>query len=149
MSEFVYLVGPISGLSYAEATEWRVYAAAKLAEYGVTALDPMRDKAFLEGERILGNNYSHTLARPKGITVRDRNDVFRADAILANFLTAKKCSCGSPIEFGWADAKQKTVVMVTSEDNPFNHAMMREIAGFVVDDLDEGIDVVLSVLGKL
>jgi predicted small integral membrane protein len=45
----VYLAGPIAGLSYKGATDWRDQAIASLAEAGIRGLSPMRAKEYLRG----------------------------------------------------------------------------------------------------
>ena len=44
----VYLAGPITGLTYDGATDWRAYAKARLAKFGIQAVSPMRAKEFLK-----------------------------------------------------------------------------------------------------
>jgi hypothetical protein len=46
----VYLAGPISGLNYDGATEWRIGFAGALAEVGIKGLSPMRAKEYLRDQ---------------------------------------------------------------------------------------------------
>jgi len=88
----VYLAGPISGQSYAGATNWRKDAAADLADVAV-CLDPMRGKGYLRGERGIKDQYSeYTMSRAQGIVARDRWDVSRCDVVLMNLLGSTKVS---------------------------------------------------------
>lgn len=145
-----YLAGPITHLEYEDAVDWRAYATRELAKTGIMGLCPMRAKQYLRSiGRLEQSSYlEHPLCTDDGITTRDRNDVRNCDVVLANFLTASSMvSCGTPIEFGWADAWRKPVVMVMQlEGNPFDHGMMRSIAGFRVETLDEGLDIVKAIL---
>ena len=70
----------------------------------------------------------------------------RCDMVLMNLLGATKVSIGSMIELGWADAFRKPVVLVIEEGNCHMHAIVQEIAGFIVPTLDQGIEVVKSIL---
>jgi len=46
----VYLAGPITGLSYEKAVDWRRYAQIVLLEEGdIVAVSPMRSKDYLFG----------------------------------------------------------------------------------------------------
>lgn len=149
MDKTCYLIGPITGLNYNDCTDWREYAKKRLKKYGIKGIDPMRGKHYLANETSVKDQYTEeVLACQKGITARDRFDTKSASVCLANFLGAEKVSVGSCIEFGWADAFRNPVVMVLEkEGNPHDHSMMREIAGFILHDLDEAINVVIAILG--
>tara|TARA_Y100000310_G_scaffold336580_1_gene421526 strand:- start:656 stop:1114 length:459 start_codon:yes stop_codon:yes gene_type:complete len=144
----VYLAGPINHQTYDESIGWRAEAEDQLAHYGIEALSPLRGKEWLKDVGVILDSYENTpLTSQRGITTRDRFDVQSSDVVLANFLGAKLASCGTPIEFGWADANDIPVVMVMeSEGNPFDHPMMREIAGFRVETLDAGLLIVRALL---
>jgi nucleoside 2-deoxyribosyltransferase len=73
-------------------------------------------------------------------------DVMRCDMILVNFLGASKVSIGSVMEIGWADAWRKPIIVVMEKDNVHSHAMIREVAGYIVSNLDEAIKIVIAVL---
>lgn len=147
MRDFLlYCAGPISGVSYGESTDWREYVAQKLPSH-IKAVSPMRGKKYLAGESKVKDAYEeHPLSCQKGITCRDRMDVMRCDMILVNFLGAKSVSIGSVMEIAWADAWRKPIVIVMERDNVHWHAMVREVSGFIVSDLDEAIKIVNAVL---
>jgi nucleoside 2-deoxyribosyltransferase len=92
----VYLAGPIGGLSYNEATNWRDQAATDLAPFGIKCLSPMRGKDYLREEAILkGTGYDDTLlSNNRAIVTRDRMDVTNCDALLMNLLGAPQVSIG-------------------------------------------------------
>ncbi len=158
-SKTVYLAGPITGLSYSEARNtWRHEIASLLPEH-IFPLSPMRNKDFLEDQSVLAgdpNMYpEHSLATPSGIVTRDRNDVRNCDAVVACFLGAMdRVSIGTCLEFGWADAFRKPIVMVI-EDGPavaggdvniHLHAFLTEIAGYRVPTLEEAAHLVTHLL---
>ncbi len=144
----VYLAGPIKGLSYAGATDWRTHAAGLLHIGGIVALSPMRHKAYLRPEQDIADAYPLSpLSSQRGITTRDRFDVLRCDVVLANLLGAEAVSIGTMIELGWADAARKPVVLVMEpEGNPHDHAMVRELAGFRVPTLNDGLEIVTALV---
>lgn len=142
----VYLCGPISGQSYSEATDWRTYVAEKLHE-SIQPLSPMRHKDYLSHETSIGDQYDeHIMSTQRAITARDRFDTFRADILISNFLDAKKASIGSVIELGWADAKRIPIIVVMEEGNIHDHAMVRELASWIVPTLDEAVMIANRVL---
>jgi nucleoside 2-deoxyribosyltransferase len=145
---FVYLAGPIAGLTYDESVDWRQYVETNIAK-GIRTLSPMRFKKYLRSEVPFknGDDYEqHPLGSRSGITARDRFDVMRSDLILANFLGAEIASIGTCIEIGWADMLRKPIVAVMDERNIHWHPIIRECAGFIVPTLDEAISVVKGVL---
>lgn len=143
----VYLAGPISGLSYAGATDWRAYVHEEMPSW-IKVLSPMRNKDYLGTEAAISDAYESTLlSNQSAITNRDRFDVRRSDMILANFLGATKVSIGTCIELGWADAFGTPVVMAIEDNsNLHDHAIVREIAGWRANNLDDAIAIVKAVL---
>lgn len=147
MKEFLlYCAGPITGVSYGESTDWREYVASKLPPY-IRAISPMRGKKYLKNEKAIKDSYEeHPLSSQKGITCRDRMDVIRCNMILINFLGASKVSISSVMEIAWADAWRKPIVVVMEKDNIHSHAMIREVSGFIVSNLDDAISIATAVL---
>lgn len=162
MKKRVYLAGPISGLSYEGATNgWRRTFTEALAGSGIECMSPMRGKQFLAGREKLGHSpaefadYQNAIASAPGIVCRDRNDVMTCNAMVACFLGAEKVSIGTCIEFGWADAFRKPIVMVIEKPdlrfplkqvNPHEHAMLLQMAGYVVYDLETAAEIVAFLL---
>lgn len=147
----VYLAGPITGLTWEEATGWRQYMTLELKPHGITCYSPLRFKTFLShlnGNKIADSYAPETsvLATPHGITMRDRWDATRCDVLFVNFLGAKQVSIGTVLEVSWADSKRVPIVIAMEEDNIHNHSMIKQCAGFVVPTLREGIDVVVALL---
>ena len=154
MMKSVYLAGPITGLTYDEGQDWRVDVACALSDLGITAYSPLRAKNYLRAIGVLDNAGSadsaylglNPLSEPKGITTRDRFDCMGKDMVLANFLGATQVSIGTCIELGWADAARVPIVAVMEEDNLHRHAMVNEVAGFIVTTLEEAVGVIQAVL---
>ena len=148
MREYLlYAAGPIRGVSYDECTDWRKYVAKRLPKY-IKLLSPMRAKEYLAHEKSIAFSYEDKpLSSSRGIVCRDRFDVQRCDAILVNLLGAKKVSIGSVGEIFWADVWRKPIILVIEKrGNVHEHAMVRELSGFIVDNLDEAIKIAIAVL---
>lgn len=150
MEFLLYLAGPIHGLSYAGANDWRRYVASRLPPH-IIPVSPMRSKEFLNGVEELdaqqhAQRYAHPIATPRGITVRDFFDVERCHMILINLIGAKKVTIGTMQEMGAAHILRKPMVVAMEEGNIHDHKMVRELAGFQVVTLDEAIDIVITVL---
>lgn len=146
---YVYLAGPISGLSYGGCTDWRQYACEALSSVGIIGVSPLRAKDYLKNETAIGDSYEQSvLSCARGITTRDRFDCVRADLLLVNLLGAERVSIGTMMEIAWADLSRIPVVLVIEpEKNVHDHAMVRECVGFRVQTLDEGLNVVKAILG--
>lgn len=146
VSEYlIYLAGPITGLTYDGATDWREYVRSRLP-YPVVGLSPMRGKAELRGARLIRNSYSDPLKSGKGITGRDRFDVARSTAVLMNLLGARQVSIGTMLEDGWTDAYRKPLILALRDGDIHDHAMLREVATYVVDDLDRAVELVVKLV---
>ena len=61
-------------------------------------------------------------------------------------MNERRPSWGTSIEIGWASAHDKPIVLVTDDANLATHPLVRESVGWIVPDLDTGIQVVNSVL---
>lgn len=153
----VYLAGPISGLDFNGATDWREYAVTWLDNRGIKGLSPMRAKEYLAAvESDVGfsatcEEYGHIspLSSPRGIMTRDRFDATRCDVLLVNLLGAKKVSVGTVMELAWADLKRTPIVVAIEPDgsNVHEHAMVNEAIGFRFPTLEAALVGVRAVLG--
>lgn len=145
----VYLAGPITGLSYGGATSWREEAITELAKHGIVGLSPLRAKDYLLNETKLADEYDVVMSTGRGITTRDRFDCTRADLVLVNLLGADRVSIGTVMELAWADLSRTPIVLcIDDEENPHEHAMIREVVGWRVNSVQAAIDVVIATLGQ-
>ena len=150
-TKLVYLAGPITGLNYEGATDWRDYARGKLATHGIIGVSPMRAKEFLRKLKEMPSDGrakdEHGLGVPKGFVTRDRLDVSRCDAVLMNLKGAKDRSIGTMVEIGWADTYRKPIVLVMEpEGNVHEHGFVRELTQYQVTELDRGIETLAAIL---
>jgi nucleoside 2-deoxyribosyltransferase len=144
----VYLAGPITGQTFDGCTDWRQFAIKELGAVGITGLSPMRAKDYLKNESFVGDEYQDTvLSSSRGIITRDRWDTTRCDLILVNFLGAERVSIGTVMEMAWADAcRTPSIVVMKSEGDLHDHSMLREVTGFRVETLEEGLEVAKAIL---
>lgn len=139
MKHYVYLAGPIAGLSYGAATDWRGLVSSDLNSDKVECLSPMRGKAFLKETQVLSaGGYQHNaMSTDKGINRRDFFDCTRADCVLINFLGAQKVSIGTVMEVAWAFQARKPVVCVMEPGNVHEHCMINDCITYKVGTLEE------------
>lgn len=138
----IYLAGPITGLTYGDAESWRHYVDTQSC-FGLTMLDPLRGKEFLDDDRVIDEkvyNMKRTVLTDEFIGTRDAWDVSRADAIFINLLGADKISVGTVLELGMGYAWGKPLfVCIEDEGNPHDHCMSRCYTDLRFNDLDQGI----------
>lgn len=146
---YVYLAGPISGLSWEEATGWRDYAKKNFLPH-VVGLSPLRGKEYLASEQAIGKTYPKTLmSNSRAINSRDRFDTRRADLVLMNLLGCKTVTVGTMIEVGWANMAGVPIVLVMeASGNVHEHPMVRECAGFFAETVEDGVALVNAVLSR-
>lgn len=147
MKPTVYLAGPITGHTYAESVDWRDYARSRLLNEGIIGLSPMRGKEYLAKHDRMDDTYQdeHPLSKPAGIVTRDRQDCTYADAVIVNLAGAERVSIGTMMELGWADANQVPIILVHEPGGIHDHAMVRQVAGFLCESLDEALDVAIAM----
>lgn len=141
----VYLAGPIKGLTFAQATEWRVKASIHLATLGILTIDPV-ERELSNYKGVIGCSADGLMSSQRAIVTKDRRYVEQADAVLAYLDGAKAVSIGTCVEFGWADAHRKPIVTVMGQTDVHNHSFIRELSGWVVPTLDEALYVLHELL---
>lgn len=147
----VYLAGPISGLTYDGAEDWRTTARQELASHQIKAVSPLRGKDYLRGIPALtadcaGYGALNCMSSPRRIMTRDRYDATRCDALLVNLLGAERVSIGTVMEIAWADQCRIPIIVAMEESgNVHEHAMITEAIGFRVPTLAEAIHVIKAI----
>lgn len=152
----VYLAGPIAGLNYGEATNWREQVKKELAKSNINGYSPMRAKQYLSNVKnfskqplIEGDPYKQLspLSSIQGIIGRDSFDVISSDLILVNFIGAKSISIGTAWEIGLAFGHSKPVVVaIEDEGNPNDHGLCIGSCRFRTNTLESAIHLTKSIL---
>jgi len=143
----VYLAGPISGIDFEEGEGWRQEAINYLSVRDIDCFSPLRKKDYLKGEGHLSGTFDKwPLSTQRGIYARDRFDCHRADLVLVNLLKAKIVSIGTCLEIAWAAQNNTSIVLIMEENNIHTHPMIFEACPFIVESLDDGLELVCSIL---
>lgn len=153
MKPKVYLAGPIKGLNFNEATEWRIEAQQALAEMGIDGMSPMRAKDYLKAHANVGGDAlkdayaEYPLSTMKAILSRDFNDCTKSAVVIMYLKGAKAVSIGSVMEVAWAHASRVPVILVMEkEENIHEHGLLTEACNFRVETLKEALFVTRAVL---
>lgn len=171
----VYLSGPIAGLTYKEARYgWRQTFINGLAP-GIVGLSPMRHEGHLaevRGALEPAGQIDHFFSGSRIIVEKDRLDIERSDIVLVNLLGATKVSIGTVAEIGMATVLGKKIVLVMEDrgtvyhgktdingtkvlysdsdwgDNIHEHPFVTEVASLRLNNLDDAIYAVNSLLSE-
>lgn len=146
---FVYLAGPILDCTQGEANDWRRNVAGVLTQHSIVGVSPLRC------EPIIGETYTAQYEDPRFGTARaimNKNmlDVQKCDMVLAYLpkpRPGRKQSWGTIIEVAWAKAMGKASIVVTDDPEVVAHPVLNACAGWVLPTLEDGLDVVIGVLG--
>jgi nucleoside 2-deoxyribosyltransferase len=132
----VYLAGPISGLTYTQATEWREWAKTMLAEYGMEGLSPFdQHNAPVDKDQPLDAWFEEQIGMDTLSVVQgDLNMVDKSTVLLMNLSDANRASLGSMAELGYAYAKGKYIVTVSDEVH-HNHPFVTHLSHTIVPTL--------------
>lgn len=149
MKKTVYLAGPIAGCDIGEANDWRRSVRSLLEPYNIEGISPLRC------EPITGPRYLPEYADPKFGTARaiaSKNvfDVRHCDMTLCYLpreLNERRPSYGTIIELAWAHIIGKPTILVSDDPYVRRHPVIQACAGWQLDTLDDGIEVVVGVLG--
>jgi hypothetical protein len=147
---YVYLCGPITGLSYQAARYgWRK-TIADMLDPSIGVLSPMRQEGHLSEVQAINHNPTNdrTLHTQRGIVRKDKLDVRRSTIVVANFLDAKVVSQGSLIELGWADMADKDIMLIMEKDgsNVHDRFFARDLASYRVDSVEEAAHTINALL---
>lgn len=146
----VYLAGPIAGLTYDGAQNWRSLVAESLNSDRVETLTPMRGKKFLkEVGDISTGAYTDVVANSKGVTRRDFNDTVTSSCLFVNLLNAKRVSIGTVMEIAWAFQARVPSIVVMEEGNVHRHLMLEEASHYIVPTLEAGVRLAKLLLNEV
>jgi hypothetical protein len=148
----VYLCGPIAGLTYDEANDWRQRFVAEIATWSwpIKALSPLR---YREELRLAGRlqgavplELKGVINTPRGAALRDELDVRRCQFLFANFIGATKISQFSLAEIGMARGLRKTIIAVMEPDNIHHHRVMDHWLDYIEADLESGLTLLKHLI---
>jgi hypothetical protein len=145
----IYLSGPMTGKTMAEALDWRRHAAEALTDAGFNVLDPLRglSAVYKPNDILGGTSGEHELGMLNhSWFMRDKFDVMQADILLVNLCGASKVSIGTVMEIAWAFIKGTYIIIAIEPegDNPHHHIFVNECACKLTDTPKDGVDYILT-----
>lgn len=142
----IYLAGPVTGLTYEEASAWRIEFSS-LLPLQMVALNPIGSETHLiSAEVIPASSPGHPISNARSLVAKCRHMVQSCDVLVANLLGAKQMSPGTVVEIGWADCLRKPILLIMeNEGNPHDRPLVTELAGWRVQSLPDALQVIRGV----
>jgi len=148
---YVYLAGPITGLTLQDASAWREdeNLINSLAKHGYEVLTALRDKEHLHAYdgKVLPARYSDE--EEESEVFLDLNDINDSRVVLANMHGASRVSVGTAWEMGYAYAKGIPVIAVVDAGSVYDHLFVNQTAYRVVPSLFEAVYELAILAPKL
>jgi len=147
----IYLAGPITGLTFGGATEWReeVMRRVTMEVLPFDCFSPLRGKAYLKQERGAIKDVERLdslLSSSAKILFRDSHDVRTADAMLVNLLGADKVSIGTVMEIAWAYEHRVPTILMMEAGNIHDHRMIVAACPYIAPNVDTAMFMLKQIL---
>ena len=141
----VYAAGPMTGMTYEQASVWRWELDKLLKPCGIKLLSPTRSTshryATAEYPKVHSQNDGPMFTN-RGVTRRDRFDVKSSDAVVFNVKGMKTAAMGTLIELGWATAYDKPTIMIMEPGGFHEHAMVNDLVDYRVHTVEAAAEIV-------
>lgn len=142
----VYLAGPITGCDRDEANDWRLYVSLALAPALIQGISPLRCEPLI-GERYRPHYADPKFGRANAIASKNVFDVKACDMMLAYLPQQDWPSVGTIWELGIAVGERKPTIVVCQCPRLAEHPVIQAASNWLLDDLDDAVEVILGVLG--
>jgi len=132
--QYVYLAGPMEGLTIEQMSAWRNYAAEKLALREIATLDPARRLSYHDQKDL-----SYAASR---VVKHDLQDIHYSSVILADLRDSSPGrKWGTVCELAHSHTKNKVIIVITDEGQ-FKHPFIEFYATEIHHSLDDAIEAV-------
>lgn len=151
---YVYLAGPMTGLSHEEADGWRSDPSllGALEKHGWKPLSPTDAvaKPWLKekyAENVMPSRVHHATEQQE--IALDLWQIHCASAVLANLGEAETVSIGTVCEIAYAFAWDRPVIVIDEDGSLHDHMFIRQFAAVTVPTLLEGVGELIKIGTKL
>ena len=150
MKKYIYLAGPIAGLTEEEATEWRAEVRENLP-HGIIGISPLRCEPLKEGMVYTDDGATDEMwSDPRAINAKNWLDTESADLVLAYLpkeMNDRRPSIGTIIEIGWAIGLKKPLIVVSDDKQVMEHPLIECNAAWRLDNLEDAVEVIIGLFG--
>jgi nucleoside 2-deoxyribosyltransferase len=152
----VYLAGPITGSTQAQAHDWREDMRCLLRRAGecFEGVSPLRCEPLPDDYKRYGYDYEDPrFGTPTAIAAKNRYDVKRCDVMVAYFPQKYTVDIGHPSigtlqELGWSVEAGTPRIVVTDLEYISNNAVIRATCPWVFGEetgFQEAVDVIAGI----
>ena len=150
MKKYIYLAGPIAGLTEEEATTWRHDVNFMLPD-NIIGISPLRCEPVKPGMMYTSPGAVDKMwSDPRAINAKNWLDTESADLVLAYLpkeMNDKRPSIGTIIEIGWTLGLKKPLIVVSDDKQLLNHPLIECNAAWRLDNLDDAVEVIIGLFG--
>ena len=117
MNRFVYLAGPVLGMTESMANDWRRKVADKLRPHGIIGISPLRCEP-IHGPTYEAGYPDERFGTARAIMAKNMFDVKTCDMVLAYIphpFQGEHHSWGTMQELAWGRAFDKPVILVSDD----------------------------------
>lgn len=150
MKPTLYLAGPMSGLTWRQALEWRKQATDILHTHW-RIINPVRHQVSVEQlDEIIPcgvQDDSHTALHlcATGLCAQDEFYIDQSDWLLCNYLDAVRPSFGTVWEQGYAWGRNKHILSVIEPGSLHDHPFVRRRSHVFTPNLDDAIQYFVTI----
>ncbi len=140
----IYLAGPIRGVTFRQASEWRERFRKECPEFEY--LDPLTFNSFSDLDKPMFTFHHPTTVEREArgrteVVLRDVWCVRQADIVFVNFLGSEIISIGTVFEIGAAHALGKLVVVAMDPESIHRHPFIEQIS-LIVGSIGEAVELI-------
>ena len=150
MKKYIYLAGPIAGLTEEEATTWRHDVNFMLPD-NIIGISPLRCEPVKPGMTYTTPGAVDKMwSDPRAINAKNWLDTESSDLVLAYLpkeMNDKRPSIGTIIEIGWTLGLKKPLIVVSDDKQLLNHPLIECNAAWRLDNLDDAVEVIIGLFG--
>lgn len=144
MKPTIYLGGPMSGLTWRDALEWRRTVEDKLHSQW-RLISPVKQQVGQDLDEIItvqsqDDNKLLLHHTATGVTSQDEFYIDQSDWLLCYFLNAQRVSIGTIWEIGYAWGKGKKILSVVEKGSIHDHPFVRRRSHVFTPNLSEAIE---------
>ena len=150
MKKYIYLAGPIAGLTEEVATEWRAEVRESLP-HGIIGISPLRCEPLKKGMVYTDDGATDKMwSDPRSINAKNWLDTESSDLVLAYLpkeMNDRRPSIGTIIEIGWSIGLKKPLIVVSDDKQIMDHPLIECNAAWRLDNLEDAVEVIIGLFG--
>lgn len=149
----LYLASKLDGVHYNTVIEWYDLVRTLLGCGRFELLCPLRGREYLKDQIIdnsmlLKDNCYYPFTDFRTMVERDKTDIRRCDALLANLSLSCLPALGTACEMTLAKELRKPVIAIISDKSPQNpnmHPFILAASDYIVDNTEQACNIILAL----